>query len=588
MAPPDWGQEIPSPWSHPRPAEPPAPLMSSSSLPPIPYKAHWPAVALVLIWSGLAIHTCGAMAVTTDEMWHWPVGMLNLAKGEYSADRLNPPLARMWAAIPGLLAGVQVSSESTHQAIGERFIAEHQDFFRWYVWGRYFNLIWALLTASMVYLLLLHWKGLQIARAGLFSLLCIPDVTAHACLVTPDSAAMAWFLATSIAGKLWLTEPTWKRSIALGTCLGAAFATKYTAVVFMPVLVVLGLIRLFSIPIPSLRQLAWGKGVLSLGLGALTFLLTLALIYRFQGLMISLVDYSFQSRDMQTIQHLAGPLAKLPLPVPRDLLLGIDSQRVIMEGAHPTFLDGQWSLTGFPTYFLWATIYKLPLPILGLSLLGLWIFIRDRHCAITTKLAMLGPVMLLTLIASFSSMQLGFRYLMPALPLVACGCGLVVGKIQNWRPAFRVATLSVLGLVIASSWRYHPHHLSYFNELAGGPQGGRFHLIDSNLDWGQDLCRAKEAVDRYPNEPLWIAYFGQVDPRSVGIDSQGPPPRELLPGLYLVSVNFVMGRPGLVRDKDGQMRAVDIEEFGGFRHMAPIEHIGYSMELYRVTASENP
>ena len=34
---------------------------------------------------------------------------------------------------------------------------------------------------------------------------------------------------------------------------------------------------------------------------------------------------------------------------------------------------------------------------------------------------------------------------------------------------------------------YHPYYLAYFNQLAGGPSGGYRVLVDSNLDWGQDL-----------------------------------------------------------------------------------------------------
>lgn len=33
----------------------------------------------------------------------------------------------------------------------------------------------------------------------------------------------------------------------------------------------------------------------------------------------------------------------------------------------------------------------------------------------------------------------------------------------------------------------YPHYLAYFNELAGGPRNGYQSLVDSNLDWGQDL-----------------------------------------------------------------------------------------------------
>ena len=40
---------------------------------------------------------------------------------------------------------------------------------------------------------------------------------------------------------------------------------------------------------------------------------------------------------------------------------------------------------------------------------------------------------------------------------------------------------------VASSLWVYPHSLSYFNEAAGGPAGGHNHLVDSNIDWGQDL-----------------------------------------------------------------------------------------------------
>ena len=152
--------------------------------------------------------------------------------------------------------------------------------------------------------------------------------------------------------------------------------------------------------------------------------------------------------------------------------------------------------------------------------------------------------------------------------------------------AVRIITSCLVAGALLSSWRYHPHHLAWFNVLAGGPLGGRQHLIDSNLDWGQDLYRAKAIADRHPHEPLWLAYFGQVNPRAVGLLSQGPPPPRLVPGLYLVSVNFLMGRPWVVRDGSGKMRPVNFEEFGGFRQLTPVEHVGYSIDLYRVTEAD--
>lgn len=536
---------------------------------------------MLLVWLGLALHTCGAMSVTYDEIWHWPVGVRNLVNGDFAEDRLNPPLARMWAAIPGALGGVDVAPGIPDRPIGERFVAEHPEFVRWYIRGRWFNLVWALATAGLVYGTLLRWKGLGVARWGLLAFLCLPDVIAHASVVTPDSAAMACFFATSLACCVWLREPTLKTAHILGIALGTMQAVKYTGVVFFPVIAVLTVWQLLFSRDPTWRN---RKAVLlQIGAIATDCLLVIAVAYRFQGLFESWGSYAFQSVDLRTVQQLTGFLKPLPVPVPKDLLLGIDAQRAIMEGAHPTFLNGEWSLSGFRSYFLWAAGCKLPLIVLGLSVIGGWQILRDRELGWDRRLAVGLPALLLVTIASFSSMQLGFRYVMPVLPLLACACGLALNGVQNWSRNFRWAATGFVAVGLLSVWRFHPHHLSYFNELAGGPAGGRHHLVDSNIDWGQDLLRAKAVMERYPNEPIRMAYFGQVDPKLVGIECDIPPSRHFEPGLYLISVNYVMGRPGTVRDPQGAVRPVDINEFAYFQLMEPAEHVGYSIDLYRVT-----
>ncbi len=180
-------------------------------------------------------------------------------------------------------------------------------------------------------------------------------------------------------------------------------------------------------------------------------------------------------------------------------------------------------------------------------------------------------------------MQLGFRYIMPVLPLLACACGVAMNGGAELESQFPVGRDRLVAVGLLSVWRFHPHHLSYFNELAGGPAGGRHHLVDSNIDWGQDLLRAKAVIERYPNEPVRMAYFGQVDPQLVGIHSDIPPSRHFEPGLYLISVNYVMGRPGTVRDPQGAVSRWISTNSRYFQLMKPTEHVGYSIDLYRVT-----
>lgn len=542
---------------------------------------------MLLVWLVLALHTCHSTSVTFDEIWHLPVGVRNLVDGDFAEDRLNPPLSRMWAAIPLALRGVHVTPRTAQQEIGEIFVAEHDDYLSWYIAGRYFNLFWPVALALLLYVVTFHGFGLVPARLALLALLCCPDLIAHGSIVTPDSSAAFFFLATSVAMAYWFAAPTWRRTFTLGTLLGLMQAVKYTGVVFFPTFAVLILWQLGCGRSNEWRTLTGKSLVGRLAVILFSSLLSLSACYRFQGMFVPLEAIPLQSVDFRTIREVMGGLAKMPLPLPLDYVSGIDLQRSIMETPHPTFLDGQWSLSGFRSYFFKAVAYKYPLALLGLSAMGVIALLRQwrRGCGVQVG-CYLVPVAILVGIASVSSMQLGVRYVMPILPLIAlsAGCSLLAIGEQKTSVRTLLVVVGVIGLL--SVWRHHPHHLSYFNELAGGPWGGRYHLVDSNLDWGQDLIRAQAAYQAHSDEPPQIAYFGTVDPRRLGMATVPPPSRTPQPGLYLVSANYVMGRPGTVREPDGHTRSADINEYAYFQLFEPLEHIGNSIDLYRITQKD--
>ena len=72
----------------------------------------------------------------------------------------------------------------------------------------------------------------------------------------------------------------------------------------------------------------------------------------------------------------------------------------------------------------------------------------------------------------------------------------------------------------AGTLRVHPHHLAYFNEIAGGPANGWRLLVDSNLDWGQDLKRLARWMRTNDVPRLKLSYFGSADPAYYGIEAQ--------------------------------------------------------------------
>lgn len=551
------------------------------------WRPHGVACVMLLCWFGLAIHTCQSMSVTFDEIWHLPVGVRNLRDGDFAEDRLNPPLSRMWAAIPLLLAGVSVSPSTESIQIGERFVAEHADYQKWYEAGRCFHLLWPLLTAVLLYGVVWHAWGPPAARLSLLTLLCCPDFIAHGSIVTPDAAAMFFFLLSSAVLSWWSIHPQWKNSIVLGLVIGALQGVKYTGVVFIPTVLIVALGVWWRERHCRTPRFSGGRLVVLLLALMGASLVTLAACYRFQGLFERWDSLAFQSVDLRTIHELTVACGPIPVPIPRDFLLGLDAQRAIMESAHPTFLNGEWSLTGFRSYFLLAIAYKLPLAMWGMALGGfVWIARQFHRIQALHSISYLAPVGILLLIASFSSMQLGVRYVMPVIPLLAMAAGVSSHWFSNGGHIRRFAFWVIALAGLLSVWRYHPHHLSYFNEYAGGPIRGREHLVDSNIDWGQDLLRAKQVYDSLAQESPHFAYFGTVDPHQLGMQCIAPSSRHPEPGVYLVSVNFVMGRPGSMREGAGPPRSVDLDEFGYFRWLKPSRHIGYSIDLYRISRED--
>jgi hypothetical protein len=170
----------------------------------------------------------------------------------------------------------------------------------------------------------------------------------------------------------------------------------------------------------------------------------------------------------------------------------------------------------------------------------------------------------------------------------------------RWLAKTRCAiTIACLAVSVCGSLTVYPHSLSYFNSLAGGPVNGGRHLIDSNLDWGQDLLALADWARQHPDaRPLFLAYFGGVDPRLAGLRFSPPPlgtapelsaamahgdvASALAPGWYAVSANFVYGMSFSAPDGRGGWIHASEGDYAYFQRYRPSERVGYSIFLYHV------
>jgi hypothetical protein len=551
----------------------------------------WLCVAALLSCHAiLGFDAARKLTVTHDEYWHLPAGLAVWQTGRFDADNLNPPLTRMWDALPLVFTSAKVDRTvgpgETFQ-LGDRFLAGNRVRYEFYLaLARSMNVIFSVLTGLVLALWADELFGHQSAclAAALWSF--CPHALANAALVTPDSGAACLFLATLFSSWRFSNRPTWSRAVLFGVLLGLAQLTKFTNLLLFPlVFATWWIVRVRN---AATTRVPWRT---ALGQGGCVVVVGFAVLnggYLFAGSFRPLKSYQFQSRAMQQIAAVLRLIDNFPVPFPRDFLEGLDHQRRMMESPHPVYLDGKWSQRGFDEYYLRALEYKLPHATQALCLVTLLCMAFPGRLPRWGRVQALLwlPVLVLVGLASSIGMQLGIRYILPVLPLLY----LFAAQSARWldwsRFRVRTAAIALAMFSLPLSLRFHPQHLAYFNELAGGPAGGRQHLLDSNLDWGQDLGGVATYVREHQLGEIGLAYFGMMPPSEMGIDYKIPPSWRPKPGWYAVSVNFAYGRPHTICNPDGTRRSADFEEFSYFRRFKPEAQIGYSIDVYHLTDAD--
>jgi hypothetical protein len=186
-------------------------------------------------------------------------------------------------------------------------------------------------------------------------------------------------------------------------------------------------------------------------------------------------------------------------------------------------------------------------------------------------------------VAMILNINLGVRHLLPIYPPLALLSA--IGAVALWRVSLVTRALSVLlgAWLLVGTWRAHPDYLAYFNELANDDPGAV--LVDSDLDWGQDLERLADTVRVRGIENLSIAYFGRRDrmaqlfptARVVG-------PREPRPtGWFAVSETWY--RRGWT-PLNGMAQALT-DSLTWLRAHEPVTKVGPSMRLYFIPQPES-
>jgi hypothetical protein len=168
------------------------------------------------------------------------------------------------------------------------------------------------------------------------------------------------------------------------------------------------------------------------------------------------------------------------------------------------------------------------------------------------------------------------RFALPLYPMMAITAA--TGAMYLFRR--RLGAVLAIGLMLwtaVSSLAAHPDYLAYFNEI-GGSRPERF-LVDSDLDWGQDMKQLAAALKQRNVDHLHLAALYSGDYALLDL----PPWDDLKPyqpvtGWVAVSFTMLKTYSWLVAQQSGRAEP----GFGWLDRYQPVARVGKSFVLYRI------
>ncbi len=577
-------------------------------------------------------------SATMDELAHIPAGFGYVTQLDYRLNPEHPPLIKALSALSAWIAARPRFPTDTSYwrddvngqwAQGAKFLYESgNDADKIIFWSR---LPLILLTVLFGWLLF-RWSQKRFGSATALLTLAFfafsPTILAHGRYVTTDLGAALGFFIGIASFTSFLEKPSRRNTAIAGLALGAALLFKFSAVLLIPLYLILLAAWVFAKPYLHFHERARLIGRL-LAKIAIIGTVALVIIWAVYGVLVWNYPLEKQSRDAEFLlsSYGFGPAANLDLaliknPVTRPLgqyLLGFLMVQQRSAGGNTAFFLGEVSAAGSRLYFPLLYLLKEPLTLHILTLIALITsfsrVLRTRRIRLSLVRSWIADhfpefsalifIAFYWLLSIVSPLNIGVRHVLPTFPFIYL---LVSSRVvmwlrlhwisnpQNWVERLRgiyqvyIKTIPryvlVVGLLlwfIAGTIMVFPYYLSYYNELVGGSARGWQVAVDSNYDWGQDLKRLAQFVEKNNIPKIAVDYFGGGNPRyylgnkfEPWWSARGAPPAG---GWFAISATFRQGAfgapsPGFVRRPE--------DSYEWLKPYEPVERIGYSIFVYKL------
>ncbi len=554
------------------------------------------AVLLLGVLFAQAMTSIPRLSLTFDEDMHISTGYSVVSTGDLRLIEDHPPLIAAWMGWPLTLS----SDVPEPDQVPEWELRDRRRFVRNETWWSVPLDVWtiparipiawlALVLGAFLFRWATDWFG---PRAGLLALAFFsfdPNILANATLGTLDLGVTCLIFITMYWFQRALRTPDVKHLVILGVSLGLALGAKISAAILLPItggLMLLWGVTHWRVPSPpsSFRTIHIGD--------------TAKVLVKRLAIYLGVAGVTLWATHLFAWGTPEGLSFSVPAPTYWRSFLRVG--RHVFRG-NCSYLLGETYLGGKLAYFPVTFALKTPLPfMLLLFVTAFWGMWRRPHRWWRELLLASLPVTY-ALISLFNEINLGYRHLLPILPFAYLSIARLARPPKRaqagpeggggWRGRKVSIKVSIWGAALAllllwqavGTLRVWPFHLTYFNEIVGGPRNGWRYLSDSNVDWGQGLKALDDYLERQEiPDPKLSSFTHFIRPALYGIDATPLPPMtdappvlparfNPSPGTYILSASTLRG-----------MQLVDIEMYNWFWHREPEDVVANAMLVYRV------
>ncbi|MEO5356472.1 MAG: glycosyltransferase family 39 protein [Nitrospirae bacterium YQR-1] len=437
--------------------------------------------------------------LTIDEIVHIPSGFAALRDQNFIINLEHPPLYKMIAAVPLLFQNINYKTDLIFS--GSEYESNEINTFYTLNKSNYDNILFAGRVALIVFnTFLLFILGMLLrqiispvpALLGVFFIAFEPNFFAHARYITTDAGVALFSVLSLTAFGIFLKKQRSTYLYLTALFLGAALLSKFSAILiylFILVFQIFYELKQFFKPdgVKTFKKIFFNSALILIAPWLLVYLVIFGAAMHVNT---NQLNYKIKNGLHTTESTSETSIFLRPVFIYK---IGFNHVTIRSRLGHqqshlPQYLNGEVRVNkGWWYYFPLALLYKETPTLLVLFALSLILFWRKNTEAHPLEKLLLFFSGIYLCVSITSDLNIGIRHILPMITSLTLQAIMLLSRQQFWlkyKLWYGAVAFQLFSLI-----SIYPYYTAYFNVFAGGPANGYKHLLDSNLDWGQNLKR---------------------------------------------------------------------------------------------------